>query len=244
MFGISIGKSHLKKVNFLAAPNLIGVIPKPRPSGKLIPDWFKAIPPYRNSHPKSGTVKTCVPFLDAYRLGYIIPLWADVYVEAKDGNLNINFPENFPQETCLAEHSISQISGHPLSKSQFGSVAIKWINPWVIETPAGYSCLITSPLNHLETRFKILDGVVDTDTYYNQINLPFIWTGGEGHFFIKKGTPLAHVIPIKRDEFSCDFGEIDERRKSNVFSKLQTHLKDGYKTMFWNKRSGRIEDGM
>ena len=50
----------------------------------------------------------------------------------------------------------------------------KFINKWLIKTPPGYSCLFVKPLNHFETRFEIISGVVDTDTYINTINFPFL----------------------------------------------------------------------
>ena len=226
------------EIKFLATPQLLNSIDKPCDAVKALPTWFKSLKPFRNSHPSSGTVKTCVPFLDASRMGYIIPLWCDVYVRASEGSLNVEFPEGFPQSTTLGRHDPEQIYGHPLMNKPYGDVPLKWINPWLIETTEGYSCLITSPLNHLETRFKILDGVVDTDTYYNQINFPFLWTAGDGEFLLKKGTPLAHVIPFKREEFKSSTGEIDAEKQGVSVAKIHTKLRHSYKTLFWHKRKG------
>ena len=66
----------------------------------------------------------------------------------------------------------------------------------------------------MEKRFKVLDGVVDTDTYYNNINFPFIWTGGSGEFVIPKGTPLVQVIPFRRESSEFSVGAIDKGRKA------------------------------
>ena len=113
---------------------------------------------------------------------------------------------------------------------------MKFINPWLIETEEGYSCLFTSPLNHLERRIKILDGVVDTDTYYNNINFPFLWTGGDGEFFIPKGTPLVQVISFKREEYSLQIETVDNDKRANAQAKLGTHLRHAYRSEFWSKR--------
>ena len=41
----------------------------------------------------------------------------------------------------------------------------KWINPWAIKTPAGYSVYFKPPAHNPNQWFEILEGVVDTDTY-------------------------------------------------------------------------------
>jgi hypothetical protein len=90
----------------------------------------------------------------------------------------------------------------------------------------------------METRFKVLDGVVDTDTYHNHVNFPFLWTGGDGEFFIPKGTPLVQVIPFVRSEAHLEVVALDETKVENVRSTLGTKLKNGYRDEFWSRRKG------
>jgi len=228
-----------KKINITCEPHLYGVIPNPVPAIKCAPSYFKAIPPQTNGNPKNGTAKRCVPFLDALSQGFIIPFWTDVFVRAVNGEITIDFPQNFQQEETLGTHDISQLSGHPLNDKPYGDILLKFINPWTIKTKPGISCLFTSPLNHLETRFKLVDGLVDTDTYTNQINFPFIWTGGDGEFFIQKGTPLVQVIPIRRESFDLDVHAVTEAEKKEqtiVQSALGTKLKNAYRDLFWHNR--------
>lgn len=224
------------KINFSCSDQLLGAIPNPVPAVKAFPDYFRTIRPQSDSNPQSGTVKRCVPFLDALSSGFIIPLWCDVYVLASNGELHIEFPRRFAQQETLGSHPQIQIPNHPLSKKPYGEMALKFINPWVIETDPGVSCIFTSPLNHFETRFKILDGVVDTDTYYNQVNFPFLWTGGDGEFIIPKGTPLVQVIPYKRESFKLEISPVDTDRQAKSFAKLGTRIKNGYREEFWHKK--------
>ena len=220
-------------IKFMHPVGFDGVFPSPVPAYKKIPDYFKAIKPQVEDSPQTSTVKRCVPFLDALSEGFIIPLWSDVRVLAKGGELSVEFPAQFPL-TSLSSHSYEQIPNHPMASKLYGQLALKFMNPWVIETEAGYSCLFTSPLNHMETRFKILDGIVDTDNYYNLVNFPFLWTGGEGEFFIKKGTPLVQVIPIKREETAVEICEVSQPRLDNTMAKMGTVMKEAYKTMCWS----------
>jgi hypothetical protein len=229
-------------VRFTHEPNLDGVFPPPVPALKKAPDFYKAIRPQSGSHPETSTVKRCIPFLDALSAGFIIPLWADLHVVAKDGELSLSFPRNFPMSKSLEQHGYIQFPGHPFADKPYGKNFLKFMNPWVIETAPGYSCLFTTPLNHLEPRFKLIDGAVDTDTYHNNINFPFLWTGGDGEFFIPKGTPLVQVIPYKRETFTLEVGVTNVERRDNVKARLGTYIKDAYRREFWSKAKTLDDD--
>jgi len=222
------------KIKFSCDAHMLGVIPSPVPAIKAAPDYFKAIKPQSDNHPSNGTVKRCVPFLDALSAGFIIPMWCDVYVLARNGELSIDFPPNFAQAETLGYHGSAQIPKHPLASKPYGNMPMKWINPWVIETEQDVSCIFTPPLNHMETRFKLLDGVVDTDAYYNNINFPFLWTGGDGEFFIAKGTPLVQVIPFRRETYGLEICTTDLDRRRGIASTLGTKLRNGYRDELWH----------
>lgn len=230
------------KVHITCDAHLLGVIPNPIPAIKAAPDYFRNIKPQSDHHPRNGTVKRCVPFLDALSAGFVIPLWCDVYVLARNGELQIDFPPNFPQPESLGTHDAAQIPKHPLATRPYGNAPMKWINPWVVETEPGVSCLFTAPLNHMETRFKLLDGIVDTDTYYNSVNLPFLWTGGDGEFIIAKGTPLVQVIPFRREFCDLQVAAVDDARRTKTRSILGTKLKNGYRDEIWHNKKAAIPE--
>ena len=225
-------------IKFLHHADFEGVYPDPVPAYKSIPKYYKDIAPTFIDPSKngftSGTVKKCIPFIEAMSQGYIISLWEDTAVRVEGNHINV-----FSKMGSTDSHFLEQLAGHPLSNSPSAGVVMKFLSPWVIETKKGYSCLFTSPLNHLETRFKILDGVVETDKFYNPIHLPFIWTGGEGEFVIPKGTPVVQVIPFKREKYSMSVGFADEGKVKQTQAKLATKLADAYKSLFWsNSRKG------
>lgn len=230
------------KVKFSCESHLMGAIPEPLPAIKKAPEYFKQIKPQANDHPGSSTVKRCVPFLDALSAGYIISLWSDVYIFAKNGDIRLDFPNNFFQKSGIEPHEKEQISGHPLYKKMFGNIPLKWMSPWVIETEPGVSCLFTSPFNHFETRLKIVDGIVDTDTYYNNIHFPFLWTGGEGQFFLEKGTPLVQVIPFRRETYEVEVCPIDSEKLNKTHAVLGSRIKNIYRNEFWSKSKKYKED--
>lgn len=230
------------KVTFSCLEKHLGVIPSPVSAIKAAPHYFKSVKPQMNSNPGTGTVKRCVPFLDALSAGFIIPMWSDVWIFAKNGELQIDFPATTSLDDTLGEHGSGQIPNHPLSKKPYGNMPLKWMNPWIVKTDPGVSCLFTSPLNHLETRFKILDGIVDTDTYYNNINFPFIWSGGDGEFLIEKGTPLVQVIPFKRETFELEVSVVDSDQAQKNRGILGTKFKNAYREEFWHNRKNKDDN--
>lgn len=124
-----------------------------------------------------------------------------------------------------------------LKKFELGKVLLKFTNPWVIETPKGYSVQIKNPSNNWSNDIQLLEGVVDTDEYYNEINLPYVWTGQKlGEFIIPRGSPLAHVIPFKRQGYDLKVGLKDEARNKKVTDRMETKFFDRYRSFYWHKR--------
>lgn len=203
-----------------------------QPASKVIPNWYKNMESYIGGDKKpsgdagsTATVKRCMPVFDAIAAGYIITSPADVYVSIKNG-------EQFFEWSSLgliSFHPIAQAPEHPLRKPH---AYPKWNNPWAIKTPKGYSTMFIQPM-HRESVFTILPGIVDTDEYYSPINFPFVINNPEFEGLIPKGTPIAQVIPFKREEWTMQFGgqkEYEEQIK--ITNKLQTKFFDRYKSMF------------
>lgn len=222
-------------VSFYFPENRLDTYPSPVPASKALPEYFKGLPANVGG-PADVTAKRCIPFLEAMSGGYILPLWADMHVVADKGNLKISFPPLYMEPQSLGSHSYKQLEGHPLSEQPYGKNLLKFMNPWIIQTEPGWSCMFVSPLNHFETRFQVLAGTVDTDTYYNNINFPFLWTGGDGEFMVPRGTPLVQVIPFRREQTELVVQEVDKVRKQEVQSKIGSVFKDAYRNFFWHKK--------
>jgi hypothetical protein len=97
-----------------------------------------------------------------------------------------------------------QLEGSPYVEKNKNLPFYKIINPWIIKTPPGYSCLFVPPLNNTDDRFSIIPAIVDTDTFPNEINFPIVINGDKYPTLdtvLKKGTPYVQVIPFKRDKW-------------------------------------------
>ena len=114
----------------------------------------------------------------------------------------------------------------------------KFMNPWIIQTPEGVSCRFTTPVNRDDLPFQLIEGVVDTDTYYQEVHFPFIWLGGptEEPTVLKKGTPLCQVIPFVRTDFELEIGVWDDNKRNQVLNNINSHLEDGYRREYWHKK--------
>ena len=208
----------------------------PKPSKFFLPEWYKKTESYiggekiiniNNPDESNATIKKCMPVFDALTAGYIIPLPCDIEVKLEDGK------SIFYSDTPIAWHSVSQANNYPAPHKKF---LPKFLNPWGIQTSIGTSCLFINPV-HQDLPFKVLEGVVDTDSYSVPVNFPFVLNdkNWEGH--IKAGTPMVQVMPFVRTQWSMSFGNIDNYKeyKSNE-ELLYTKSHDRYKTLFRKKK--------
>ena len=228
-------------------------IEKPTPSLLKIPKSYKNM---ANAFEKENsvftpTVKKCIPFLDAMTIGYVItsPMeYLFKITEEIDGNdKHINFqlfhgdvPEDFKKIVGHDHHDSQQVSKELRSNYRTVDAVPKFMNPWHIKTPPGYSCIFTTPFNR-NLPFKIVDGVVDTDIYTMRIHFPYYWTQdiSKRETILPKGTPIALVIPFKRDSWKMKIEKCDFEEEEEAVLSYSQYIIDKYKRLFWKKKSYR-----
>ena len=225
-----------KKITFCAInEGMLDVWPHPQPASRFIPDEYKKLKRFKENNLHNPTVKTCVPFLDSLTMGYIIPFDQDYLVDPVEDDFAVT-PAN-KEQSDFGFHNQTQLPEE--WKETTGKNAGKFHNKWLIKTAPGYSCLFIKPMNRIETRFDIIAVVVDTDTYINTINFPFILNKRDQQFLIKKGEPMVQVIPFKRESWKMWSGFYLEKAHGKVLSMLNSEWVDRYKKMFWRKKSYR-----
>jgi hypothetical protein len=225
---------QIKFTNILDVPKEYS----PKPASAFVPDWYKKLESYISGEKKptgeggtTATAKRCMPVFDAIVGGYIIVSAADVYVSQKkmeDGTKQPYF--EWSSYGLIQFHPVEQMPEHPKRNGHMSYP--KWKNPWAIKTPKGYSVLFTQPM-HRESPFTILPGIVDTDTYTAPVNFPFVLNDINFEGLIPAGTPIAQVIPIKREEWKMSLGSQAEFiEQQQITNRLQTKFFDRYKSMF------------
>jgi hypothetical protein len=214
-------------------------IEQPKPAIEVLPSWYKELESYVGGDKKpdgtgttTATIKRCVPVLDAIGAGYLITTVADIYVSQKDGAPWYEWSGY----GMIEFHSQLQAPTHPANN---GFTYPKFINPWCVETPKGYSTLFVQPF-HRDSPFTILPGIVDTDKYTSPVNFPFVLNNPSFEGMIPKGTPIAQVIPFKRDAWKMAFGSANEIKKHNlIYREMLTQFFDKYRNMYWSRKDFR-----
>ncbi|TRD10681.1 hypothetical protein FGU71_01565 [Erythrobacter insulae] len=190
------------QIEFLCNPALAGTIPEPQRAVRFAPDWFRNLKPDMGIPDANGlpglTAKACLPMTDAFALGFVIPMPYDVHLRVPEDGVNIamGWAENCAFAP-LEQHMPEQLGAPEPPFQQV--MPLKFINPWRIKVPDGYSVLFQPVMNRPELPFYCFSGLVDCDRFDTTVNLPFIWTGGPGEFMIPAGSPIAQIIPIRRD---------------------------------------------
>jgi hypothetical protein len=199
----------LKLLNFTCAvPTQLG---NPVPVKKLVPEWYRKaetyyVAPSDNIAVEDGTqeltagLKTCAPFLDAMVSGYAFLVPFDIYVGRDDeGNLDIKW--NAPQgwEEFVSERPKESGSTMPRPAGHAPNHLV-WSSRWGVKAPRGYSVLITHPLNRQDLPFTTSSGIIDSDKFFGNGNIPF-FIREDFVGVIEKGTPFAQIIPIKRKKW-------------------------------------------
>lgn len=209
----------------------------PKPASKFVPDWYKNTSGFINKigAPRSlelgegPTIKKCLPIFDLLTAGYIIPLPADLYVSQRE---NVPYYQ-WPSIKLVDMHPWQQADKHPEYK---GLDIPKFLNPWSIKTPKGYSSLFIQPAHH-DLPFYIFPAIVDTDTYNGNVNFPFILKDLNFTGTIEAGTPIAQVIPIKREKWTNRFGDEKEIKQNTDHSNfIHSKFLNAYKEFFRQKK--------
>ena len=249
----------MKLIEFSAHPDLKDIEEiKPIPAKGLIPDWYKKISMTIDKGLKNRSIKACIPVLDSITAGYLLRLPQDIIIQEKaekndkgeeitllsfslDGNeyvhakgMNLN---NNPEE-----HDLRQVGGKDsfYAKKVNNQAVPKVLNPFVIKTPPGYSCLFIPPMHREQNNLiQILPAIVDTDLFPHHINFPFHFNA-ESHnnlnTVLKLGMPYVQVIPFKRENWKMKVNYKYEKTHNSLV-RWGMRAVEIYKNLVWQKKS-------
>jgi hypothetical protein len=187
----------------------------PVPASKIIPEWYKDIPPFapidKNYIPTDGigSVKKCIPVLDYMTTGYIIknPFHSVISKKYEDGyhaTTSISTKDQYigsqPHHQC------------PVKINDQKNHYVKIHQPWLIKTPPGYSCFYYQPHYLFNKTLEILPGIIDTDKFSEPVSLVSILHSDS--VTLEPDEPLVVVFPFKRDEWSMEIKKFDHTSNS------------------------------
>ncbi len=214
----------------------------PSPSLRALPEWYKKLPRFINGDTKwkfdektlgNATIKWCMPFLDAMSLGYMVYLENDIEVQKEDGATRIVWKRG--GEEFISTHQYGQLAPEQIPDG-YSKTPYKFLNEWSIQPPKGYSLLFTHPMNRTDLPFLTLSGLVDSDKYQSCVNFPFLLKKDfEG--IIEAGTPIAQIIPIKREFWKHSIEPYDEKFSYKTDAIFNSKIYRVYKKLFWVRKN-------
>lgn len=239
-------KSKINKIQFLQAyPHLVNVFPEPEPGIKNVPDWYREQPGISGEDknvPHMGslklTVKKCQAFFDAIAAGYILKVPVDIYIDTTDGKFDIQLPAeiNRFRGEILTHHSTEQVSHMPFDKEHYCDMILRIHPTWMVKTPQGYSALFVNPMHQPPSPLSAVEAIVDTDNFITDGHLSFL-VKRNFKGIIKQGTPMAQVIPFKRDDWESELvKDFDPEKTFLQRSIVRSTFQNGYRMKFWQKK--------
>jgi hypothetical protein len=229
-----------KTIEFVAQNEHVwNVRPRPHPAIKKTPKWWKEMPAYSNTENKFNlnpystvTVKRCVPTLDILGAGYYVPLWADLFVTQKNNSPLIRWTTNTPVVDTWPD---SQTGDFKIIDG-YSKLFFKNLHGWTIKTPPGWSCIFMHPVAYPDVPFYTISGIVDTDIYNGEINVPFVIKENfEG--IIEKNTPMFQIIPFKRDQWESQFSLKKPNEHFFDNEKIHSVVKRAYFSLITDKKT-------
>jgi len=237
----------------------------PIPAASAIPEWWRKTKSYggfknyktdeKQINIKTGgdnaTIKRCMPVLDSMSMGYLVLSPADIYIEPKHVHKKEDNTEGTKGFAMIYPRHYEKIDYHPWGQANKHPYATeqklaKVFVPWRIALPEGYSLIMTEPLNNPSPYWSVVSGVMDSDVFFPRLN--FMMSIKEDGFkgTVPMGTPIAQLIPFKREKWSSVV--IDNAAKTDpgshskkriVDSRLAKVFSGAYKKFFWSKKDFR-----
>ena len=150
-----------KTIKFYAAAEDIYQIEQPPMPAKLaIPEWFKKIPSedpaMKWGDPRdAATVKKCMPFLDSLTAGYMVVTPQDIKIAKNETQGTMAYWGATPAGADVLfdlDQPLHRSKGMPVPHG-YNEYVWRMIAYPRIETPAGYSIMVTHPFNRYDLPF-------------------------------------------------------------------------------------------
>lgn len=227
-----------KKIGFMPmSVDIASKLNAPAPAKSNVPRWYKESTAFVGGKMQisdSGVnkdIKLCIPFLDALTAGYCVELSCDLHISRDMDGMNFFWQEE-PHPIKSRPEAIASLLPTPAGH---GKRLYAWSIHWATITPPGYSALFCHPLNRYDLPFTTTSGIMDTDAYHPGGEIPFYFKE-DFQGLIPAGTPIVQIIPFKRDSWSSEVAEHDEKLIKKLRYAVSKTLTGGYARQFWSKK--------
>ena len=135
-----IGSKKPKVEWWSTVPGLTELEPV-QPANKFLPDWFKKMPRWlEEDNPfDKGTFKNCPGIVDFYKDAFVIPLWADFYLNVSEKDFGWKCSN---EDFTMSLHFKEQFLDHtPKNVKNEVMVVAKTDCPWRVKTSKGWGMM-------------------------------------------------------------------------------------------------------
>lgn len=201
----------------------------PVPARTAYPDWFKRMAPSIDLPPSAkrfpfglssklrlsnvnATIRRCPGLVSYLAEGYLVPLWSDFIVQVRGGKLYV---EGSNELGSVSLHSKQHQYEHMPLPDDYLPDSVKFTNPWKVKTPKGWSVMVSAPFYHMEDRYLVATGVVDSDSYHH-IHVNTFFKRRDADHTLRLGTPFVHVIPFQRQATDLEVRAMTEQDRQRM----------------------------
>jgi hypothetical protein len=220
----------------------------PVPLKNVMPQWYKDAETFftvkdqevsldGENEEKNAGLKTCAPFLDSLLNGYAVLTPFDIYVKkTEDGSLDLKWNAPPQWEEFIAERPGESGATMPRPAGHHPNHLV-WASHWGVKAPRGYSLIFTHPLNRFDLPFTTMSGIIDSDKFYGNGNVPF-FIKEDFVGVIPKGTPFLQIIPVKRNSWKMLVSK-GLKDKMHVQGMIAREKETKYKRKLWVRKEFR-----
>lgn len=239
----------MKVIKFFSHKHYLG-LGKPTPSKYMIPEWYrKAESTWVDSQTgiENSGLKKCMPYMDTMVSGYFLTLPVNVYVNEhkkdsslahifrdEENDLSIRWDGPPAFSNFIAERPEALGKTMPRPAGHYPNHLV-FSGSWSIKTPRGWSTLMTPPLNRYDLPFTSSSGIIDSDKFTSPGNIPFFMRKGFSGM-IPEGTPMVHLIPIKRENWAMSTDDESLRDTHIKESFVVREPETAYKKTAWKRK--------
>lgn len=180
------------------------------------------------------SVRACPVVHDTMIAGYLMFLPCDVFVRiGLDGQPAFDCASGgFCQVTA---HHADQISEFEYDRSLYREHVFKFQMEWAVDTPKGYSIMLTHPMYREDVPFRTLPGLIDTDGYSGAMNVLFLLRRDFAGI-IPAGTPIAQVIPFRRENWTSEIAVSDKVEWAADYLKSESKFRGAYRRWAFTRK--------
>jgi hypothetical protein len=201
-------------------------------AANFIPDWWKSI---KASGVKVNdmenilqpTMKGCTGFLNLYKRGFIVPLWADLELDIlENGNYRFISP--------LTNFNMSSHGSYQYNNSFPNEAHLKLEAPWIIKEKSGVEFYLGGAFWNQQSTINgmnICPGIASLDRSM-QVNINCFFKKEEKRYSLLAGYPLAHIIPLSEKPLQVRSHLISESefsKRANTFYYRSNFINDAIK---------------